>query len=250
MIARILSNPSRLFVSKRLLDEIIYPVVKPLMYIEPLRQIRIRLNIQGFYYFFRPFVISDLLVLFAEWEPYVKDVFHPKKGDIVIDIGAHIGTYTLNGAKRVGEKGMVVSFEPDPENFALLSKNIQTNNLRQVKAFNAAVGERKGDKKFRMDFDPLLSGFRGQHVKAEIATQVFTLDEVAKQLNLRHIDWLKIDAEGAETQILEGAHQVLSNIVKNIIIETHHPERITKLLIAEGFRIRRLHRLYYLGIKN
>jgi FkbM family methyltransferase len=65
--------------------------------------------------------------------------FTPKEGDIVIDVGAYIGPYTIIASKRVGENGKVVAIEADPDNFDLLNRNIQLNKLSNVIALNYAV---------------------------------------------------------------------------------------------------------------
>src|SRR5919204_3156477 len=65
--------------------------------------------------------------------------FTPKEGDIVVDVGAHIGPYTIIASKRVGPNGKVVSIEADPDNFDLLNRNIHLNKLSNVIALNYAV---------------------------------------------------------------------------------------------------------------
>src|SRR5919197_129327 len=65
--------------------------------------------------------------------------FTPKEGDIVVDVGAHIGPYTIIASKRIGSGGKVVSIEADPDNFDLLNRNIQLNKLSNVMALNYAV---------------------------------------------------------------------------------------------------------------
>jgi hypothetical protein len=153
-----LENPSVLFVLKQILDRVIHPMAKPFIYTQFFHKINFCMKIKGAYYFFRPFIISDLLALFGDWESYVKDVFNPKSGDVIVDVGAYIGTCTVPNALKVGEKGMIISFEPDPENFELLLKTIKMNELKQVKAFNTALGEKKGKKRFRIDKNPMISG--------------------------------------------------------------------------------------------
>src|SRR5215216_176024 len=65
--------------------------------------------------------------------------FTPKEGDIVIDIGAHIGCYTIISSKRVGTEGKVVAIEADPDNFEMLNRNIKLNQLTNVIPVNYAV---------------------------------------------------------------------------------------------------------------
>jgi len=67
-----------------------------------------------------------------------------KKEDIVIDIGANIGYFTLLLSKQVGDKGKVFSFEVETENFKLLEKNVKENHIRNVMLENVAVSEKEG----------------------------------------------------------------------------------------------------------
>ncbi|MCB1484492.1 MAG: FkbM family methyltransferase [Hyphomicrobiaceae bacterium] len=78
------------------------------------------------------------------WEPFETHLFLAllKQGDVVIDIGANIGWYSLVAALRVGQSGQVISYEPSAENFALLARNVRINNLTNVRVSRAAIGDR------------------------------------------------------------------------------------------------------------
>ena len=70
--------------------------------------------------------------------------FQPKRGEIVVDVGAHYGRYTLIAAKRVGPKGKVIAIEADPKNFDMLNKNIKLNELSEhVIPLNYAASSNK-----------------------------------------------------------------------------------------------------------
>src|SRR3989344_3364089 len=68
-------------------------------------------------------------------EPYQTEIImkNVKRGDVVLDVGANIGYYTLLFAKLVGPEGIVFAFEPDPTNFSILKKNVETNNYTNVR---------------------------------------------------------------------------------------------------------------------
>ena len=68
-----------------------------------------------------------------------REHFNPKEGDIVVDVGAHVGHYTLISSKRVGQNGKVVAIEADPDNFEMLNRNIKLNGLTNVIPLNYAV---------------------------------------------------------------------------------------------------------------
>ena len=76
-----------------------------------------------------------------ETEVFKKEI---EKGDTVLDLGSHIGYYTLIAAELVGEKGKVFAFEPEPTNFVLLKKNIKINNYQNVIPVQKAVSNKNG----------------------------------------------------------------------------------------------------------
>src|SRR3989344_6832323 len=85
--------------------------------------------------------LSTSLYYYGEYEPFETNLFQQliKTGDCVLDIGAHIGYYTLLASGLVGKKGKVFSFEPDPNNLVLLRKNVMVNELSNVVIVNKAV---------------------------------------------------------------------------------------------------------------
>lgn len=91
------------------------------------------IEIQGHKMFIEPADGLEFLIK-PHHEEFETEIFKKeiKKGDTVLDLGAHIGYYTLLAAKLVGEKGKVFAFEPEPTNFALLKKNIKINNHQNV----------------------------------------------------------------------------------------------------------------------
>lgn len=91
------------------------------------------IEIQGHKMFIEPADGLEFLIK-PHHEEFETEIFKKeiKKGDTVLDLGAHIGYYTLLAAKLVGEKGKVFAFEPEPTNFALLKKNIKINNYQNV----------------------------------------------------------------------------------------------------------------------
>ncbi len=88
-------------------------------------------------------IVSPMLLRDGYFEPYETTLIESvvKPGDVVLDIGANIGYYTLIFARLVGEQGRVYAFEPDPTNFQLLKKNIRANGYHNVVFINKAVAE-------------------------------------------------------------------------------------------------------------
>ena len=156
-------------------------------------------------------VVSQELIQSGKWEPFETKIFKKsiKKGDVVLDIGAHIGYYTLIAAKIVGDKGKVYAFEPDPKNFSLLKKNIEENNYKNVVPINKAVSNNNG--KIKLYINPANTGdhriFKSADKRGGIITETITLDDYFK--NDIKIDFIKIDIQGAEHTALLGAKNIL-----------------------------------------
>ena len=137
-----------------------------------------------------------------------------KEGDVVIDVGANIGYYTLIFAQLVGKTGKVFAFEPEPKNFYILKKNIEINNYTNVVVEQKIVSDKCGKMKlFISDSD--IVGHRIHkmgNLEKFIELESVTLDDYMKKLNLvSKVNFIKIDVEGAEPKVLEGSKKILEN---------------------------------------
>lgn len=252
MLRRIIGESQRRIVLFEFLSTIVYPLNKLILKIRYLRKIQKCLRVGDYYFFFRPFIFSDLVMLFSDWESYVKRVFKPRKGETVFDAGAHIGIYTLRAAKDVGEEGIVVGFEPDDENFRILQKNVQINRFKRVKLIKAALGKNDVKKVFHMAIDPLYSSLlpsRALNSREKKKVQVITLDRIVEKLKVTRIDWIKIDVEGGEMDVLEGGKKTFSDLVSKVLIETTN-EKALRFLCERNFKIDRLFGIYYFASKK
>jgi FkbM family methyltransferase len=143
-----------------------------------------------------------------------------KEKDVVVDLGANIGYFTLLAAKLVGERGKVFAFEPEPKNYIYLKKNIEINNHHNVIAVQKAVSDKNGTTKLYLcDYDSghhtinkyegIEAYSRGRPVeKRSIEIETVTLDEFFKGKE-ESIDVIKMDVEGAETLALAGMDNIL-----------------------------------------
>jgi len=115
--------------------------------------------------------------------------------DTVIDVGANIGYYTLIFAKLVGKGGMVYAFEPEPNNFALLKKNIEVNNYHNVILENKAVSDQNGFA--NLEINSMMGEHRiiSESTKDTIKVPTITLDSIFQS----EINFLKTDTEGHES---------------------------------------------------
>jgi len=141
----------------------------------------------------------------------------------IIDIGAHIGTFTIfMGNKHPHLK--IFSFEPDPHNFKLLQKNIEINKQTNVKAFNLAVADKKKSVKL---FPKLGRGFgtMGSNIINEGSAfneiQSISLLDILEENKIETCDLLKMDCEGAEYEILLNQDHTCFDRINNIVMEYH-----------------------------
>ena len=154
--------------------------------------------------------------------------FTPKQGDIVIDIGANIGRYTIISSKRVGTKGKVVAIEAHPGNFEILNRNIKLNQLTNIIPLNYAAYSK--ETKIKLYVPDEESGYTIYHTLMERTGKKFvevnanTLDYLLQlnQIRQEEVNWIKIDVEGAELEVLKGATNVLSKSKDiSLLIEVH-----------------------------
>jgi len=153
-----------------------------------------------------------------------------KVGDVVIDIGANIGYYTLIFAKLVGEQGKVFAFEPEPSNFYLLKKNVMTNKYNNVILEEKAVSNYDGQTKLFLSNSNAGAHriyFSHRVTKNYVQVKVTTLDDYFKNHELKsRISFIKIDVEGAELGTLEGLKTLLETNKKIIIMIEFDPQQI------------------------
>jgi FkbM family methyltransferase len=193
------------------------------------------------------------LMNFTVREDDIIERFCPKEGDIVIDVGAHFGRYTIIASKRVGPNGKVIAIEAHPQNFELLNCNIKLNNLNNIISLNYAAFSKQTTVKLYLKSDEpsdaIYNTLISNRVKSTdfLEVQANTLDYLLQSnlVNLEKVNWIKIDVEGAELEVLRGSTNVLANS-KDIVllIEIHtlpdgknHYETIMDLLSRYNFNV-------------
>lgn len=131
-----------------------------------------------------------------------------KGGDIVLDIGANIGTLTLTAASIVGDSGKVFSIEAHPVIYRYLQKNVALNGFRNICLFNVAIGNTKGI----VSFSNKLSDDQNEIIMTNgLQIHVEKLDDLLfdKLEEVSYIALLKVDVEGYEKFVFQGAHKIL-----------------------------------------
>jgi FkbM family methyltransferase len=155
-----------------------------------------------------------------------------RPGDHVLDLGANIGVHSLAFAQTVGPSGRVISVEPQHYCFQLLSANVTLNQLAQVHALRAAVGEARGACAVPR-IDPMhrhnagattVSIEKPASTQAQDIVPMITVDS----LGLARCDLIKIDTEGFEDRVLQGAQATLQAHRPVVYAEVHDREKLQR----------------------
>lgn len=177
---------------------------------------------------------------------WLRDVYYPYKpssNDVVIDVGAHMGFFTLKIAKKAMK---IIAVEPDPNNFLFLALNVKINQMdKKVAAYNVALG----DANRQMFLDR--TGYGGGRSKitshkTDIQVETQTLDSLVENVGLDHVDLIKIDTEGNELSVIKGAQGVLHRYRPDLLVASYHfPEELH--LVANQLR-RNGYRVFYYSV--
>jgi FkbM family methyltransferase len=148
--------------------------------------------------------------ILQEYEPTTQKTFlaSVRKGDVVIDVGAHIGYYSLLAARVVGETGKVHAVEPCEQTVALLQKSIRANRLTNVEVHCCAAGNDHCLREFQITGSSDSHGFY-RHPNTETVKTVEVPQERLDSIVEGRVDIVKIDVEGAEIEVLEGMRDIL-----------------------------------------
>jgi FkbM family methyltransferase len=166
---------------------------------------------------------EDLRYVLPANKPFVDRHFHPKPGETVVDVGAHIGQFSV----RAGIAGAsVVAIEPNPSTFATLTANLELNRIENARPMNVALGAAPGSAQLHSligyeGFDSLDSEWTASFPRLparEYTVPVTTLDRVVTDLSISEIDWLLVDVEGTECDVLRGGEESLRHS-SNVIVE-------------------------------
>ena len=149
-----------------------------------------------------------------------------KPSDVVFDIGAHIGAFTIMAGSSVGKGGRVVSIEPARDNFELMEKNVSLNKLDETCIpIQCACGERSDTAKLRVFRTSLSNSFFERESDYEFLyfekVEVRAIDEIVRQLGIESLAFMKINVEGWELEVLKGSTNTLQQFHPSIAVDTH-----------------------------
>lgn len=175
----------------------------------------------------------------------LKDII--KEGMTVLDLGANIGLHALKLADLVGPKGKVLAFEPDPDNYLLLVKNIKANGYNNVITFQKAVSDKTGIGHLFLSEENMGDHriFQAEEERKSIKIETVALDDLFPN---EQIDFIKMDIQGAEYSALMGMRKLVARNPNLILISEfapywlksagHSGEQFLNKITDYGFRLR------------
>jgi FkbM family methyltransferase len=173
------------------------------------------------------------------WNDFPEDWFNVQEGEVVLDVGAHRGYWTLLVLRF--RPSLVVAVEPIPENFGYLIRHLGINGVRNCIPVRAACWNRVEPVRLEGSHEePERWTAKGMTKSGREILEVngVTVDGLVQGLGLTRLDWIKIDVEGAECEVVEGARQVLQSFRPTLLIEVHGTwPRLTSLLKEVGYVI-------------
>ena len=176
------------------------------------------------------------------YEPHIANLFVRVlgEGDVAVDVGANIGFFTVLASILVGPTGRVVAFEPGTDNLERLRANLALNDCKNVTIIEKAVMNQVGEVEFFInsgnsggnalwDIGQWPGYIEENGTPVRVAVPATTLDAEWEQLQLPAPKVIKIDTEGADQRVLEGASHLLARQKPHFVIAELHPFGLTKM---------------------
>ncbi len=148
-----------------------------------------------------------------------------KPGDVIYDLGANVGFYSLLASTLAGPTGQVFSFEPAPDNVKYLRAHIELNAVKNVSVFDAAVGRTAGLASFDRGTDGFTGRLEGEVGRqGELLVRTVALDDLVQAGEIAPPDVIKCDIEGGEYDALVGASAILAKYAPIVFLASHGAE--------------------------
>ena len=168
--------------------------------------------------FFKRDYESDVIKL-------IKKILKP--GSIAIDVGANIGIHTLVMSNKIGRNGKVLAVEPQPEILERLKSNISLNNIKNIQVLPIALSSKPGkvilythsDKYNNKAQSSFYKNHAENNLTRKIRVSVKTIDQIINDEKLKKVDFIKIDTEGNDFNVLKGAEKTICNHKPFIVFE-------------------------------
>ena len=173
---------------------------------------------------------TDMIAFTHVWllREYERDGFEIKNKDVVLDIGAHIGLFALYSSQFC-KNGKIYCFEPIKENFEMLKENIELNGINNIIAINAAVSDSNGTVTIYLNDD---AAGHSMHVVGTKSVQAesISLQKIIDDNNITQCDFLKLDCEGEEYDIIGSLPANYFDKIKKMCIQYHFADTKPEML--------------------
>lgn len=165
------------------------------------------------------------------YEVPIQKIFaqHLETGAVFYDIGANVGFFSIVAAKLVGDSGKVIAFEPGKDNARAIRHNAKLNNFNQIEVIEKAISNTSGSGQL------LLAKYSGGHALAtadappdlagEITVDIVSIDDLIAQKLIEPPNFVKVDVEGAELDVLKGMKETIKTYQPTIIYEVDDGNR-------------------------
>ena len=195
-----------------------------------------QLDLMGAYKLLKPF----------KPEPCIRRFCRP--GDTVVDVGANIGEWTLQMADAVGPSGRVIAIEPIPRLAEAVRKSALANHMPQVEVVAAALAESERQAEFAVERGNTGGSRLGPHPGGgeavdHITVRVATLDALIAEAGIGRVDFIKVDVEGFELEVLLGARATLERHRPPMYLEIGAEDAAKRPLLAALLRDELAYRL-------
>jgi FkbM family methyltransferase len=158
-----------------------------------------------------------------EWEKQRRFCEVVRRGDVVYDLGANVGFYTLLASVLTGASGKVYSFEPSARNLRLLRSHLDLNHVGNVSVVEAAVSSNDGCAQFDLGPNPSM-GHLTENLSKAVAVRTVALDTLVLSAQILPPNVIKCDIEGGEYDALMGARRMIEQYRPTIFLATHNDE--------------------------
>jgi len=180
-----------------------------------------------------PYILLEQEDWFEDEIKFVREYLQP--GMRVIDIGVNYGTYFLTAAKKIGERGKIWGFEPSTQCCSFVEASIERNGFKNIELVQAGLSNRVGTAFLSLSENMELNTVAdsiGEGVECE-SIELLSLDHCVETLGLTGIDFIKMDAEGEESNIIQGGARFFEENSPLIMFELKHGDSVNVRLIDE-----------------
>jgi FkbM family methyltransferase len=184
-------------------------------------------------------IVTSVLLAQGDWFEQEMELWRSQvqSGMTVIDVGANVGVYTFSAAQKVGASGKVLAIEPFSRCVSCLNETCRINNISWVKVCAGAASSQSGKARLTLntasELNEIITGDQESNSANFEEISCFTLDSLIEEEELKRVDWLKIDAEGHEMQVLEGSQRLLEQFAPKILYENINGAKKNNIPVAE-----------------